>query len=59
MSVKPTNTRPAFDKVIEKLDKDIARVYAEKQRRAIREVCLDGARLAAMQVNEFMEMLAT
>ena len=45
--------------LIEKLDKNIARVYAEKQRRALRAVCLDRARLAALPVNEFLEMLAT
>jgi 2-methylcitrate dehydratase len=43
--------------LIEKFDKNIARVYAEKQRRVIREVCLDRERLSAMAVNEFMELL--
>ncbi len=43
--------------LIEKFDKNIARVYAEKQRRAIRDICLDRARLAAMPVNEFFDLL--
>ena len=42
--------------LIEKFDRNIARVYAEKQRRALREVCLDRKRLAAMPVNEFMDL---
>jgi 2-methylcitrate dehydratase len=43
--------------LIQKFDTNIARVYAEKQRRVVREVCLDRARVAAMPVNEFMELL--
>lgn len=43
--------------LIEKFDKNIARVYAEKQRHAIRAVCLDRKRLAALPVNEFMDLL--
>ncbi len=43
--------------LIEKFDRNIARVYAEKQRRAIRDVCLDRQGLAAMPVNEFMDLL--
>ena len=49
--------RDGIPLLIEKFDRNIARVYAEKQRRAIREVCLDRARLAAMPVNEFFELL--
>jgi 2-methylcitrate dehydratase len=45
--------------LIEKFDRNIARVYAEKQRRTIRDVCLDRPRLAALPVNEFFDMLQT
>ncbi len=38
--------RDGIPMLIEKFDRNIARVYAEKQRRVIREVCLDRARLA-------------
>jgi 2-methylcitrate dehydratase len=44
--------------LIEKFDTNIARVYAEKQRRVVRDVCLDRARLAAMPVNEFMALFS-
>lgn len=50
MTAPPSNTRPAVDKVI-------ARVCAEKQRHAIRVVCLDRRRRAALPVNEFMDLL--
>ena len=43
--------------LMEKLERNVARVFAEKQRRAIREVCLDRKRLAAMPVNEFIDLL--
>jgi 2-methylcitrate dehydratase len=43
--------------LIEKFDRNIARVYAEKQRRALRAVCLDRKRLAAMPVNEFVDLM--
>ncbi len=43
--------------LIEKFEKNVARVFAEKQRRAIQEVCLDRKRLAAMPVNEFFNLL--
>ena len=42
--------------LIEKFDRNIARVYAEKQRNALREMCLDRKRLAAMPVNEFIDL---
>jgi len=32
-------------------------VFAEKQRRALRDVCLDRKRLAAMPVNEFIDLM--
>ena len=43
--------------LIEKFERNIARVFAEKQRRAIRDVCLDRKRLAAMPVNEFFDLM--
>ena len=43
--------------LIEKFEKNVARVFAEKQRRAIKDVCLDRKRLAAMPVNEFFDLL--
>ena len=49
--------REGIPLLIEKFDRNIARVYAEKQRRLIREVCLDPKRLAAMPVNEFVDLL--
>ena len=49
--------REGIPLLIEKFEKNIARVYAEKQRHAIREVCLDRKRLAAMPVNEFLDLL--
>ena len=49
--------REGIPLLIEKFEKNIARVYAEKQRGAIRAVCLDRKRLAAMPVNEFLDLL--
>jgi len=43
--------------LIGKFETNVARVFAEKQRRAITEVCLDRKRLAAMPVNEFLDLL--
>ncbi len=43
--------------LLEKFERNVARVYAEKQRRIIREACLDRKRLAAMPVNEFIDLL--
>jgi 2-methylcitrate dehydratase len=43
--------------LLEKFEKNVARVFAEKQRRAITEVCLDRNRLAAMPVNEFFDLM--
>lgn len=44
--------------LLEKFERNVARVFAEKQRRAIKEVCLDRKRLAATAVNEFIDMMA-
>ncbi len=43
--------------LIEKFERNVARVFAEKQRRAVADVCLDRKRLAAMPVNEFFDLL--
>ena len=44
--------------LMEKFEKNVARVFAPKQRDAILEACLDQKRLEAMPVNEFMDLLA-
>ena len=49
--------REGIPLLIEKFDRNIARVFADRQRRLIRDVCLDRRRLAALPVNEFMDLL--
>jgi 2-methylcitrate dehydratase len=44
--------------LMKKLEKNIARVFASKQRARILEVCLDQQRLEGMPVNEFVDLLA-
>ncbi|MBI2508964.1 MAG: MmgE/PrpD family protein, partial [Betaproteobacteria bacterium] len=41
-----------------KFERNVARVFAAKQRDAILKACGDARRLEAMPVNEFMDMLA-
>jgi 2-methylcitrate dehydratase len=53
----PKRRKEGIPLLIEKFDRNIARAYAEKQRRTIRDVCLNRPRLAAMPVNEFMDLL--
>ena len=43
--------------LVEKFEKNVSRVYAEKQRRAITSVCLDRDRLCALPVNELFDLL--
>ena len=43
--------------VIGKFERHVARMFAEKQRRAILDVCLDRQRLAEMPVNEFLDLM--
>ncbi len=43
--------------LMEKLERNVARVFAEKQRRAILAACSDRKRLAAMPVDRFIGML--
>jgi 2-methylcitrate dehydratase len=44
--------------LMEKFEKNVARVFASKQRDAILKACLDRKHLEAMPVNEFMDLLA-
>jgi 2-methylcitrate dehydratase len=44
--------------VMEKFEKNVARVFAARQRERILRVCLDQKRLEATPVNEFMDLLA-
>ena len=44
--------------VMEKFEKNVARVFAPKQRDRIMAVCLDQGKLEATPVNEFMDLLA-
>lgn len=44
--------------VMEKFEKNVARVFAAKQRGRIMAVCLDQQKLEATPVNEFMDLLA-
>jgi 2-methylcitrate dehydratase len=44
--------------LMEKFEKNVARVFAPKQRDRILDVCLDQRRLEAMPVNEFMDLMA-
>ena len=44
--------------LIEKFEKNVARVFAADKQRAISQICLDRARLAALPVNEFFDLLA-
>ena len=44
--------------LMEKFETNLARVFAPRQRAKIRDVCLDQARLEAMAVNEFVDLMA-
>jgi 2-methylcitrate dehydratase PrpD len=44
--------------VMAKFEKNVARVFAPKQRDRILQVCLDQQRLEATPVNEFMDLMA-
>ncbi|MGH8620574.1 MAG: bifunctional 2-methylcitrate dehydratase/aconitate hydratase [Burkholderiales bacterium] len=44
--------------LMEKFERNVARVFAPKQRDAILRACLDQKRLEAMPVNEFMDLMA-
>ncbi len=51
--------REGIPLLLQKFETSVARVYAEKQRREIVQVCRDATTLAAMPVHEFMDLLAT
>ena len=44
--------------LMEKFEKNVARVYAGRQRARVLAMCADRARLHAMAVHEFMDELA-
>jgi 2-methylcitrate dehydratase len=44
--------------LVEKFKTNLARQFAEKQRNAILDVCMDAKRLEAMPVNEFVDLMA-
>jgi 2-methylcitrate dehydratase len=44
--------------LVEKFERNVARVFAEKRRRAITKLCLDRERLAATPFNELFDLLA-
>ena len=48
--------REGIPLLIEKFERNLAHVYAEKQRSALRAVCVDRRRLAAMPVHEFIDL---
>ena len=49
--------RDGIPLLMEKFERNVARVFAEKRRRAILAACGDRARLAAMPVDEFIGLL--
>jgi 2-methylcitrate dehydratase len=50
--------KEAIPHLMRKFEKNVARVFAEKQRARILEVCLDRKRLEATPVNEFLDLMA-
>jgi len=54
----PRRRKQGIPLLIEKFEQNVARIYAEKRRREIIELCLDRKRLSALPVNEFMDLLA-
>ncbi len=54
----PRRRRDGIPLLVEKFEHNVARVYAEKKRRRIISLCLDRARLGALPVNEFFDLLA-
>jgi 2-methylcitrate dehydratase len=43
--------------LVEKFRRNLARRFPEKQQKAILDVCLDAARLDAMPVNQFVDLM--
>ena len=54
----PRRRKDGIPLLVDKFEKNVARVYAEKRRRAITALCLDRARLAATPVDAFFDLLA-
>ena len=51
--------REGVPRLVGKFEQNLARVYAEKQRRIVLGRCLDRARLCAMPVDEFFDLLCS
>ena len=54
----PRRRKDGIPLLIEKFEQNVARVFAEKQRRAVSELCLDRKRLLKTPVNELFDLLA-
>ena len=53
----PSRRKEGIPLLITKFEENAARVFAEKQRRAVLDICLDRARLAALPVNELLDLM--
>lgn len=54
----PQRRKDGIPLLVQKFEKNVARVFAEKQRRAVIDLCLDRKRLMKTPVNELMDLLA-
>jgi len=54
----PARRREGAPLLMKKFETGVARAFADKQRRAVLDVCRSRERLAAMPVNEFMGLIA-
>lgn len=54
----PRRREQGIPLLVAKFEQNVARVYADKRRREIISLCLDRARLGALPVNEFFDLLA-
>lgn len=54
----PRRRKEGIPLLQQKFETNVARMYAEKQRRAIIQLCGNARRMAAMPVHEFMDLLA-
>ena len=54
----PCRRKEGIPQLIAKFEQNVARVFAGTQRRAVLDICLDGARLAALPVNELFDLMA-
>ena len=53
----PRRRKDGIPLLIEKFEKNVARVFAEKQRRAVIDLCLDRKRLLKTPVNELFDLM--